>query len=425
MTIALNNITHKACLSLINRTAKLIVLFFCVCFHNNTLAQKWVQLPDFPGSKRDDGVGVFVNNTCFFGTGLQEGWSATIDFYALDAQSLSWRSIATMPHTTERQYACAFAGKNCFFVFGGDGIGGALNSLYKYDIAGNNWTAMAPKPGKGLSGASCMVFGDSVIIVGGRSNGVSNTNNEVWLYNITTNTWTRKNDFPFGGRWRGNATVLHKKGYYLFGLDSMDRYRRELFAYQIGNDTWQQIGYFGGGAGRTYAAMVAATEQLVVFGGKDSLNAYYNDTWYYNDQTQTWIKDVSLPSFGRKGGMYASDGRQLFYACGINQSDQRLNESWMTDIPLTVKAYEKNDIRVSLMPNPCTTHVTLNVLGIYKNNWHYSILNTNGYEVVAETKLNFSSESIDLGKLMPGLYFLKICDENGGVGIQKVLKLEQ
>ena len=46
-------------------------------------AQLWIQLPDFPGLKRDDGVAVVVNNKAYFGTGLIE-WSSTIDFHVLD-----------------------------------------------------------------------------------------------------------------------------------------------------------------------------------------------------------------------------------------------------------------------------------------------------------------------------------------------------
>src|SRR6478736_6755967 len=97
---------------------KLLLPFFL--YSNLLLSQVWMQLPNFPGVKRDDGIAVIVNDKAYIGTGLQE-WSATTDFYVLDLKSLNWATIPSMPYTSERQYACAFEGNNCFYVFGGDG----------------------------------------------------------------------------------------------------------------------------------------------------------------------------------------------------------------------------------------------------------------------------------------------------------------
>ncbi len=386
-------------------------------------SQNWIQLSNFPGSKRDDGVAVYLNNKCYFGTGLQEGWSATIDFYELDLATLSWKALPTMPHTTERQYACAFAGKNSFYVFGGDGVGGALNNLYKYDVITKSWTQMNDKPGKGLSGASCMAFGDSIIFVGGRSNGLHNTNNEVWLYQISNNTWTKRNDFPHGGRWRGCASVLNKQGYFMFGLDSNNVYRKEVFKYNLVTDNWSQLADFPETNGRTYTSLVTANRQLVMFGGKDSSNTYFNDTWYYYDVTNTWIKDQIMPSFGRKGGMCASDGQRIYYTCGINKSDQRLNETWMTDIPLGIRS-EKSGINIlKIFPNPAHEKLSLIISDSQNLNYKYRILNTNGIEVVATSKITESQTEIDLKLLMSGIYFLEIKNENGFIELRKFIIL--
>jgi len=402
---------------------KLNHLILVLLITQKLFSQNWIQLSNFPGSKRDDGVAVYLNNKCYFGTGLQEGWSATIDFYELDLATLSWKALPTMPHTTERQYACAFAGKNSFYVFGGDGVGGALNNLYKYDIASSTWTLMNPKPGKGLSGASCMVFGDSVIFVGGRSNGLHNTNNEVWLYQISNNTWTKRNNFPYGGRWRGCASVLNKQGYFMFGLDSNNVSRKEIFKYNLVTDNWSQLSDFPETIGRTYASMVTANRQLVMFGGKDSLNNYFNDTWYYYDVTNTWLKDQIMPSFGRKGGMCTSDGQRIYYTCGINKSDQRLNETWMTDIPLGILSEKNRTNLFSIFPNPAYERLNLIISDAHNLNYNYSILNTNGIEVVASTKITDYEIAINLLHLAAGIYFLEIENQNGSIEVLKFIKM--
>lgn len=96
---------------------KLISLLLLLTSHG--FCQVWSRLPDFPSTRRDDGVAVVVGNKAYFGTGLQEDWYATNDFYELDLSLNTWRSLPQMPSYTQRQYACAFAGNNCFYVFGG------------------------------------------------------------------------------------------------------------------------------------------------------------------------------------------------------------------------------------------------------------------------------------------------------------------
>src|SRR5687767_15144682 len=110
----------------------MLKVFCALLFCLQCRAQAWLQVPDFPSSKRDDGVGVAVNGKAYFGTGLQEDYSATRDFFVLDPLSATWSTIAAMPANSQRQYACAFSGPNCFYVFGGD-ANGALNDCFKYD----------------------------------------------------------------------------------------------------------------------------------------------------------------------------------------------------------------------------------------------------------------------------------------------------
>ena len=177
-----------------------------ICFPFLVPAQTWQQLPDFPSTKRDDGVAVVVNNKAYVGTGLQE-WNTTIDFYSYDHLTNKWKSISTMPHTTERQYACAFAGNNCFYIFGGDGVGGSLNDIYKYEVITDKWSAMTPRSGQGIIGASSFTFGDKTIICGGKYQS-GKRNYEVWEYNATTNSWLKKNNFPYPPVLRASAAVI-------------------------------------------------------------------------------------------------------------------------------------------------------------------------------------------------------------------------
>jgi N-acetylneuraminic acid mutarotase len=397
---------------------KYIFVFFSLV--SALTAQVWSPLPDFPGSKRDDGAAVVVGNKAYFGTGLQEGWSAIHNWYALDLTNYTWSKLPDMPSTKERQYACAFAGSNCFYVFGGDGVGGALNDLYKFDLVSNTWIQMNPKPGAGIVAANCFSFGDRIYIVAGKLTGPY-MNKEVWEYTLSTNSWKQKNNLPFAGRWRASGTVLHNFGYLLFGIDSSDVFRKELYRYDANFDTWTKVSDFPMAKGRAYAAMENAAHKLFVFGGYDSTKTYYNDVWYYNDVLNTWSTSNALPSFGRKGGMFCAANDHFYYTCGIDKNDNRLNQTWMTDVPLSIRGNEP-ELNIKLFPVPVKDYLTLELEKL--ESYRVLITDLNGREMV-EAFIDGSDSQINLSGLVEGVYVLKLYSGDNFIGCKKIIKAKE
>jgi len=376
-------------------------------------AQGWQRLADFPGTKRDDGVTVVVDNKAYFGGGLQEGWWLTIDFWALDLSTFSWSKISDMPHTTERQYGCAFPGNHCFYVFGGEGPDSVLNTLYSYDIASGSWSKKTSKPGAGVMAASCMTFGDKVIIAGGKVAGPGPATNEVWQYTISTDSWLRKADYPFPARWRSCAAVLNKKGYLLFGIDDSNSRRKELFRYDPVNDSWAHESDFPGD-GRAYAAM-EANSKLLVFGGHGEQNKYYDDVWYYNDSSGVWWQGPSLPGLPRRTNMSCLKDETFVISCGLGQGDVRLNETWLLDAPVGINEIKRELFNV--YPNPVgdELHITFSTEGKHE----LSMKDLSGNELLVIKTNGERSTVTDLRGTDPGIYFLTCKDGN----IQSVKKI--
>ncbi|MBA3681839.1 MAG: T9SS type A sorting domain-containing protein [Bacteroidetes bacterium] len=394
-------------------------LFYTFILLSNFLvAQTWVQLTDFPATERDDGVAVSLNGKAYFGTGLLAGFTLGKDFYALDLATNTWSAIASMPVNSDRQYACAFSYLNSFYVFSGAGYSNAVfTDLQRYDVATNTWTVLTGKPGNGLIGASCLEYGDKIIIVSGKFQS-GTVSDEVWEYTISTNTWLQKNNFPFGGRWRAGASVLNGVGYLLFGLDNNQSFRKEMYSYNNVTDVWTKVMDFPQPKGRAYAALKTTTGKLVMFGGRDTLNTYYNDMWFYNDITGSWNPGPVMPSAGRKGGMSCASGDKFYYSCGINVSDTRLKETWMIDVPVGVKE-NNNAIAVSFYPNPCST--ILNFEFAETNlNYEVELFDVNAKKILSQT-LN-GSQSIIISQLESGIYFLKIKDEKNNFTTKKIIK---
>ncbi|MES2681803.1 MAG: kelch repeat-containing protein [Bacteroidota bacterium] len=392
------------------------IILFC---SSHLFSQNWLQLTDFPGLERDDGIAVTLNNKLYFGSGLTVGWALSKDFYSLDPTTNTWSAITSLPNGAERQYACAFAGVNSFFVFGGDGIGGALNSLLKYDSATNTWSVMASKPGNGLLGAGCLEFGDKVIIVGGKIPG-NIVSNEVWEYTISTNTWTQKNNFPFGGRFRPGAAVASGTGYLVFGIDNTNRYRKEMYSYNQNTDSWTGLQDFPLPKGRAYAALKNLNGTLLMFGGYDSLGVYHKDVWQYNTAFPGWQQNQDFISFGRKGGMSAVAGNKFYYTCGvgINGSEVRLKETWVLDVPVGIKE-NKNLAVYTVYPNPADEFINIDVEEQTQDPLFFSLTDVGGREL---KQAKATDGALQIADLEPGIYLLKVLSGNTCLGLTRVIK---
>lgn len=373
--------------------------FLIICL--KPLAQPtWAQLTDFPGAERDDGVAFVINNKAYCGSGLQVGWVLAGDFYAFDLATETWSTVASLPAGEQRQYACGFTDGTNGFIFGGEAFGSDLNDLWMYSPATNSWTAKASKPGNGVRGASCFVIGTMAYIVGGAFT-TNDAINEVWAYDMVTDTWTQKNNLPITN-WRGSATSAKGKGYLLYGMNSAYAYSRYLYEYDPTGDNWTYKSTFAGpGTGKVYANMQAINDDLVVFAGKDSLNACNNQLWTYNLISNSWLSVSTLTSTLRKGGMGFTNAGTYYYTCGISQADVRLKETWKTNIAVGINEIE-SEKQLTVYPNPASDIITIRLSKSILQNKVYKIINVQGQTVLDGT-MN-ENNRVSLTGLSPGVY---------------------
>lgn len=370
-------------------------------------SQAWVKLSDFPGSIRDDGIALVINNKAYVGTGADPA-GFTGDFKVFDLLTQQWSDLPGGPLPEARQYACGFKTDTCFFVTCGQGVSGELNSTFRYSLAQQKWTALSAKPGGGLMSAVCFQFNSKIILAGGKGTN-DRINHEVWEYDLTTDTWQKKNNLPFSPLWRSAAAVLNGSGYLLGGIDSSSRFSPRLYRYQPALDQWTLTDSLPVARGRAYHALQSINNRLFVFGGFDSLNTYYNDAFSYDPMQMVWHPLPAMSSAPRKGGMSFGSAQNFYYTCGILSNGVRLNETWMTDVPTSIF---KNKIEKDIIvyPHPISEHFTirsetskLKQISLYS--LQGALLMTFPLEI---TPLNISVP--EFGK---GLYLLKIETQEG------------
>ncbi len=383
-------------------------------------SQTWMQIPSFPGTERDDGVAVVIGTKAYVGSGLTAGWTFGADFYCYDVLSQSWSPIVSMPAGSERQYACAFKGGQGFYVFGGDGSGGVLNTLFEYNIANSNWTQKTPKPGAGIYGASCFEFGDTVIIAGGRYQGNA-INNEAWMYRISTDSWQQLNSLPagLGGRWRAAYAVLKGKGYLLFGLDGNNAWRKELMEYDPRFDSWTKIMEVQTFPSLAYASLQGMEGKLLLFAGMDSLNNYSPACRYFELSTYTWSQGPSLNAIPRRGGMSWTYNNSFFYSCGLDENEQRLKETWKLDLVIGLKE-ESPDSVCQIGPNPFAEAINIETGAEGANK--LELWNASGILIISETLVSKTRSILNTSQAPSGFYILKLYKGEKLVATKKLIK---
>jgi hypothetical protein len=390
--------------------------FLLLFVANISLAQTWLQLSDMPGTERDDGVGAVINNKAYFGTGLRQGSGVGGDLYSMDLGTNTWSTLTAMPAGSERQYAVAFTYSNYLFIHGGwDASNAFLNDTYRYDIASNTWTTVASKPGAGVIGAISFTLGSKAYVVGGRYGNDPQVSDEVWEYDMSSNIWTQKNNFPFGGRWRACATTFSNTGYFMLGKDSNGSYRKEVYKYSQGTDSWVKIADFNQPKSRYYSALQSLNNKMVLFAGIDTLNDYYKECWFF-DETNGFVAGPVFPSTARKGGMSCSANNKFYYSCGIDAGG-RLRQTWMLDVPLGMEEKDAEKSNYLIYPNPCKE--TLYLRCQKNTNATAELFNITG-ELIVKANID-STERLDMSRLASGIYMLKI-SSGGSTELKKVIK---
>lgn len=372
-----------------------------LCFAANMLSQSWVQLPDFPGTERDDGVVFVIADKAYCLSGLDVNFNCTANGFAFDGATETWSVMASLPAGKERQYATAFSDAGSGYVLGGiNGSNVCLKDFLKYDPLSDSWTALPDFPGVARQGMSSFIINGNVYIAGGKlADGT--ILNDLWQYNFLTAAWTQKNDLPVSGMWRGSGFALGNVGYIAYGMNNSQSYNHHLYAYNTNTDTWAAVPGIQLPAKR-YVGTAVCGNGTGLYGGQDSLGNIINELMVFDplDNSLTWKSGI--PTFGRKGGMAFSLNGWFYTTTGVTNS-ARVKETWKAVNMVGVEEKQESD-HIRLYPNPSEDFIHLSGTTSAREGAVMELYNSLGALVLSEP----FSETLDVSLLQRGMYVLLI-----------------
>lgn len=314
-------------------------------------AQSWQQLPDFPGTARDDAAAFSIGSKVYVGTGMEVGWGLTNDWWCYDAGTGNWEAMAAMP-ATPRQYCAAFTVNDTGYVFGGVDANGALGELWAYYPGTDLWVQKNSMPAEARYAAVAMEGWDYGFVATGMLASGAPTK-EAWKYHPATDSWEQINSVPGPSRHRAAAIQGEGGVMLLGGADSTGSALDDAWSYPV----WFETGAYFPEAplpAPRYGMKGAANHVAVLAGGADSDTTFHDDTW--TRHTGNWNALPAFPGGPRRGGIGAgieasnNGDHTFFFGLGLDQGLMRHKDWWRLDFATGI--HQEAPQRIGLFPNP-------------------------------------------------------------------------
>ncbi|MFT3911307.1 MAG: kelch repeat-containing protein [Ferruginibacter sp.] len=173
------------------------------------------------------------------------------------------------------------------------------NDFKSYDVATGVTTTLPSFPGTPVQGATFFVIGNKGYLLGGQIY-PSNSINQLWEFNFSTNQWINKGNSPLGERVHASAFVFENKAYLGLGYDHVNflgnnitRYKNDWVVYDPATNTSAARPNFPGQK-RTSAGGFVLNGMIYVGLGIDDNNSF-TDFYKYNPFANTWTQQASWP----------------------------------------------------------------------------------------------------------------------------------
>ncbi|WP_428663004.1 Kelch repeat-containing protein [Runella sp.] len=166
----------------------------------------------------------------------------------------SWNNLGNLPFS-ERKESTVITTNELWgnaFVIGGELAGGQkTNEMWQFSAQTNSWQSRKAFPGAVRSGAVGFAIGDKLYYgLGNVPNLLASQLRDWWEYDIATDQWTQKKDYPGALRSASSAFSFQTTGIVTLGVNwtsgggntLFGSYNRTTYRYTAATDTWSYVG---------------------------------------------------------------------------------------------------------------------------------------------------------------------------------------
>ncbi|HTA83969.1 MAG TPA: T9SS type A sorting domain-containing protein [Bacteroidia bacterium] len=256
----------------------------------------------------------------------------TTSFTALKAQGI-WTSRTPFPDSA-RGYGIGFSIGNYGYMGLGTQSGDvnsiSFNDFWQFNPSTNSWTKKSNFPGVARICPATFVIGNyAYIVTGQRSDSLPpHFTNECWQYNSSNDKWTQRANFPGVARGYAVGFSIGGKGYVGTGSQYNQNYRKDFWAYDTATNTWSQITDFGGTARISACGFSASGKGYLCF-GDDSITGTRNDIWEYDTATKLWTQKNNNPGPSQCATSGFVINNKIYVGAGTDNTNGKCyNEFW-------------------------------------------------------------------------------------------------
>jgi uncharacterized repeat protein (TIGR01451 family) len=232
----------------------------------------------------------------------------------------SWDGLADTPQGT-RLHGLAYHDGYLYQIGGETALWTPTDAVYRYDIAGDSWSARAALP-VDVSGVDAVTLGDHIYVPGGSDDAEQPFYGGTFLdtlhiYDPATNAWSTGAALSAPLAF-ASAVALDGKLYVVGGQLDDGRYSDALYVYDPIGDSWSQGASMG--EARAYAGAGVIDGQIYVAGGYAGGDVNHNSLEIYDPDTDTWRQGADLPSRVAAHAVSVVDDRYLILIGGGEMS---------------------------------------------------------------------------------------------------------
>ncbi len=161
--------------------------------------------------------------------------------WTIDFKNVKWIVVGQVPITKPAKLITFDVGERVFVLVEPENPADLLHEFYEYIVAENRWKRLANFDGEPRRSGSGITVGDKIFFGIGQSAKDYRPLRDIWQYEIGTNKWTKKTNYPGVGT-LNNFIVNDYVSYVGFG----QQYKKSSVGgddYKQANDLWQFTPY--------------------------------------------------------------------------------------------------------------------------------------------------------------------------------------